>query len=542
MSDIPKVTIYHHSGKFAFEITDVYQPITDDAQRITSDFFTSKLFETDFSHPTAWAFYDLFFHNIAIPCSKYGSILDLCKTAERVESFNLPEDLGTVLELWTQHYKVPYHFIKPRKTLKKSIKSVGQSLQRFFFFIYSLISILRIKMDRISIKVAVWSGDYVGQELRLDPRLGDLEKALIKSGFSPIPLIRFGGVSPKQSMVHFWDRKGPVIYYETLNSLLKLLPKKQFAKRSWESTNVYQYLFMRLFLERSFLLEKEINLWKQIFRFLNIRIFIPWFLSNRTASLIWASKSAHIPTIGFMHGVSIKTFMGHEFMSEYSGEPIGPDHFGVWSSWWKQYFDQNARIYPPNSIEISGPLKSLAFDITNMNKKHDQLRIFIVSEAHLPVNELTPYLEKLIQRKNTEIIFKVRPFGTDQFWQAFSNHKLHKEIQFLINREKTPDCFQSADLVVGTHSTAVLEALALNKPILILNTKKWGDYFNLSEKFSPQICPFWVQTPDHLLERVEYVLNQRGSEIWRENFRLFFGENASGSEWVIKKIKTYFNP
>jgi hypothetical protein len=242
------------------------------------------------------------------------------------------------------------------------------------------------------------------------------------------------------------------------------------------------------------------------------------------------------------------SYLGHEFMPEYAGPPIGTDFFGVWSDWWKEYFLKNAKIYPKGGIEVSGSLKKMAFknsfeQSSSLSTQSYQLdigqtkiiNVYIVSENHLPVSELLPYLNQLVKMESTRIAFKIRPFGTDIFWNALTKHGIYDKTKFTCTNAPTPDCFLNADVVIGTHSTAILEALWLNKPILVLNTKKWGDYFDLqNSRVGKKV---WVNDPSELIEKIRNLEQNQTSDALKELWINYFSQQ-SGSDWIIEKINT----
>jgi hypothetical protein len=533
MPNCPELILYKGSETATVLLDKDLEPVVEQARKLTSDFFANRHFQAPFLGRTAWAFYDRFFHDIALPYTRYQSLLLQCSGASKLETKNLPSDLFPLIKYLCSHHQIPW-VDRPQKTSVKSYSTAFlHGLWRIFLGLYSMGSLAYLISHKSQRRIAVWTGDYISGKTNLDPRLGDLEPQLQAHDFQAIPFIRSTGVSAKNSLKNFFVRKGPLIYYECLDDIFfscRTLKKANFTGQDWIETAFYG-----LYRETACSIEKRTQVWKYLFQKMHLKSFIPWFLSSRTASLLWAAKDAKIPSIGFMHGVSVISFMGHEFMKEYKGEPIGTDYFGTWSELWKDYFDKNSRIYPNGAIEISGPLKNLPFTKIPAKNSSEKIKVYFVAEAHLPVKEIVPYLQALMPHPKYELYFKIRPFGRDKFWQAFLKHPLYDKNRFYLISTPTPQCFSDADVVIGTHSTAVLEALAMNKPFLFFNTKKWGDYFG-RHFFGNQQNQFWVSGPDEIVEKIEALLADPESLGLAQLHNKLFGDK-SGSAWIIEKLK-----
>lgn len=536
MAKCPEVIIHTELEIIRLEVDSGLESKVTLARKFAGEFFSQTQFSETFSDPIAWAFYDRFFLDVALPYTKYETVLEKCRSAKSIKGQNLPPDLLLLLKFFCRHHKIPLSYevsISLSQCLSQGLKKLAGKTWNLFLILYSLGSLAYLSLLRPKKLIAVWTGDYLGKSGNMDPRLGDLEKKLTDANISAIPFIRSTGVSLKLSIKNFFKRRGPMVYYEQLEKIFMV------GLAEWHEPNgrsFFETTFNGLYSRNAIQLNRCLKLWQFVFRRLQFQVFVSWFLSSRTASLIWGARKANVPSIGFMHGVSVMTYMGHEFMPEYNGLPIGPDYFGTWSKWWKSYFIENSRIYPVSGIEESGPLKPMTYLPNIENKKfHSKQKIFVISEAHLPVAEIVPYLERMASDPTKEIIFKVRPFGVDVFWEKLTQHPIYKKYRFQKSNLPTPICFEGADIVIGTHSTAVLETLALNKPILLLNTPKWGDYFDINSFFQNS-CPFWVNSPDQINQKIQETLEAKNFVDWQGLYEKFFGR-TSGTDWIIAKIQ-----
>jgi len=535
MSNCPELKIHKSSQITRISVDPTLESKVAEAREYTSSFFKDHHVRSDlFTNQTQWAFYDRFFHEIAMPYSKYKNLLEECYGASFIECISPPKDLITILKLYGYHHSIKLNF-KIQFEAAKYLKEIPSIVWRYFLIFHSIVLLSMLYVRSKKGLLVVWTGDYLGpQKGLLDPRLGDLETRLNASGIAYLPFVRSSGVSSRLSLKNFITRRGKAIYYEHLNNFISSHFKS--PNKLPKSRDFFNSAFNNLFYAESKKLELHTKFWAVIFHKLQIKTFLAWFLSSRTASLIWGAKKANVPTIGFMHGVSVLSFMGHELMPEYEGPPIGTDCFGTWSKWWQNYFLQHARIYPSNNIEVSGPLKkTIPLSKTNLPKVlKTVVNVFIVSEAHLPIEQLLPYLEEIIKNQNFKIFFKIRSFGADRFWNLMKDHSIYNQYHFEFSDLPSPECFKNADIILGTHSTAVLEAMSLDKPILILNTAKWGDYFSFNALFEGN-CPFWVKSPGEIQKKIDEALTS--DRDWIELYSNFFGED-SGTEWILKKIES----
>lgn len=532
--------VYLNGVKTSYKLDEIDNTEVKLARKLTKDFFEKIRPKPFAQNKYVWAFYDRFFIDIALPYSKYASLLETLKSAECVEYSPLSEADYFIFYTFCYFHQINFQPVKTSASLNKFLKPRLDKFKTFCFYVFlisvSILSWIFFILTPAKNKIALWMGDYKSENGNMDPRLGSLEHSLQVKKYCVLLFIRTIGVRPSTVIKHFFQRRTFVIYHDIIeSSLLYFLPK---VKTRINRSNYFETAFLLLYSKDLENMPKIEKFWRNLFYPLNIRALLVWFLSRRTAALMWACQSNGIKAIGFMHGLSIKSYMGHEFMTEYQGPPIGPDYFGVWSDWWLKYFREYSSIYPKNAIEVSGPLKPLV-DVGKLKapkiEKHlKKLRVFFLSEAHSNPREIAPYIEQLIGLKNIEITLKVRPFGIDVFYENFKKLRPDLIDRLEISKESTPSCFTYADWVIGTHSTALLEALYINKPILFLNTKKWGDYFDL--KIDSDLFNLWVEAPDNLPKKILENQSEANIQSGQKLYGRLFSQK-SGVDWILQKIE-----
>ena len=92
------------------------------------------------------------------------------------------------------------------------------------------------------------------------------------------------------------------------------------------------------------------------------------------------------------------------------------------------------------------------------------------------------------------------------------------------------------DVFIGSHSTAVVEASLFWTISVLLNTIKFGDYYDMDTLIPGQLL--LVRDPELLYEHIVHRVNNEYSlntiEIIRKRF---FGDNNDGSQWVINQLQ-----
>ena len=91
------------------------------------------------------------------------------------------------------------------------------------------------------------------------------------------------------------------------------------------------------------------------------------------------------------------------------------------------------------------------------------------------------------------------------------------------------------DVFIGSHSTAVVEASLFLTISVLLNTIKFGDYFEIDNLISGQLL--LVRQPELLYEQIVHRINNEHSFNTIGKIRKrFFGENKDGAQWIVEQL------
>ena len=150
------------------------------------------------------------------------------------------------------------------------------------------------------------------------------------------------------------------------------------------------------------------------------------------------------------------------------------------------------------------------------------------------MKEISPFLNEIISQEKFEVGIKIRPMINDGFAErlqrlipGIKNIKVHQGLLL--------DIASEYDFFVGSHSTAVIEASIMGKLSILFDTKMFGDYFEIKEKFadSKVFISSPKEFPSILNWRIENEEEVKSIQLIRERF---FGENKNGAKWVVNQL------
>jgi len=395
-------------------------------------------------------------------------------------------------------------------------------------FVLSLANLLRLRRESRP-RVAIWTGDFYDPRNGGDFRLGGLYAHLNAENAAFVDLVRTHNGGLRQALANARSRGRPVIYYE---SLAFFLSGAWRARRpDFSAVPADHAAVLGRYAPEIAAVVPHARLFAALLGFLNVRSLVAWEFSSRQAALIFAAKTRGIPVIGFMHGAGMRSYMAHEFLPAAAG-PLGPDVFGVWSSWWRAYFRRHTSLY--GAVEVSGPMRrpEIAAGAPERATPARGPRVLWISEPLLDPDEAVPWLRHLCAR--FEVTIKKRPFTTDVFYKGL----VARYPEFAALPTADGNIFQAiaaADVVIGSHSTAVIDASLAGVPFILVATQKWGDYFELESFDAPWAV--YVRDVAGLDDSLAALAEgAETAETLRALRERFYGSGESdGSLWVARK-------
>lgn len=476
----------------------------------------------------AWSFYNTIYHNFSLPFTQIELIVQKIKPYEKIVLHGLPHTYANAIkhfffekEIEIREDKNILQNIHPKRFLTKLIAGLlGLTAIIFYSFFRK--------------KVALRTSDMIFKGADSDFRLTELYKQMRKENVKFLEFVRLHDLG--NVFKNIFVRKRLVIYYQPFTDIISLFTrKKNLIPRS-----VYNSVLLSHDREMRVII-KALPLFRFVYRRLGIKSL--WFneVSSRTALVAIAAKCSGVKTVGVKSGAGTNSYDVGEFLTGYwSEKKLGPDIFGVWSPWWKEYFKTHSNFIAQDSVKYVGLLRPYSYtqsipESTAKNFSPDEkIRLLILSEPLTNPAETAPYLKAIAHNNRFSLALKLRPNINDPFYEGLK--------KIMPEAESWPkykgDIFKdgkNADVFLGAHTTALLEASLLGKISVFIKTQKWGDYFDLS-----RLVPEFTLLVDDPGKLAEHIITRLAKEsefktIERIKYR-YFGENKNGAAWAAKEL------
>jgi len=490
-----------------------------------------------------WIHYSGLFLYFCLPYTQYKKLLSYLKDFQNI-SFYQP----TYKSLFSCYLGV--YGCKVNELVKPGLKS--PSFLPFGIFLQICITLLSLPVLILKrSRLMVFIGDRLEPSKDYDFRMGFIYQELRQRKIAFVEFSR--SLEPwKKLLEYVFIRKRPIIYSEAVVFIGRFLsfisrshyqigkqietdPEKQFkiSVATHYLHNIYNDVW-------------SIRIMKWILRAIGVKAacIITALESNFHATL--GCKLNAIPTVGILHGVASRYYNGYDFLPSYDGEKnLSVDKYGLWSEWWKEYYIKNSKIYLPEQLYVSGPMRPLE-RTTNPSTSSGQatnnhtgpVKVLFVSEQLAVPDEVVPYLTALVKDKNISVYLTFRPYR-DSFENWLREHHPEILVQFpeeKIIRTGIKDALSQCEVAIGTMSTAVIEALFQHKVPILFYTKKWGDYFSLKEYEGGN---FFADAPEELIEKIKKA-RSIPREVLKDLQERYFGDPyQNGSKWVVDQLEGF---
>ena len=465
-------------------------------------------------------------------CIKYLEIERLTQAIDALDVQHLK--IGNISPQYRKVLEVCYF---NKKVVSSALEggpllSMKQVLFNTATLLFSMASILYFIL-RPGRNVATYTGDFVYKNTKSDFRLNHLYEKYKENNIHFIEFIR--DTTIKNFFINTFKRKRFAIHYMSIIFFVDLLMKK--TKYNKQPKDLYQSVLFEYY-RANIVLTKSTLIIEQILKFLRVDKFVLISFSSRSAPLAIAAKSLGVKTIGIMHGLSQKEYAVQEFVQSYQeSKKIGCDIYGVWSEHYLEYFRKYSKISTKNSFQLSGllrPAKSINQSNTFERVSKDRIKVLLISEPLVSVLEIIPYIKCLLESDDIEVAIKIRPMIEDVYYESM---KLEfPEIKDLkVYDGKIEDIVDSFDIFIGSNSTAIIEASLFGKISILLNTIKFGDYFDMDELIpSRQLL---IRGPDLLCKEIQFRIENESNlkTIDKTKYR-FFGDNKDGAQWIVGQL------
>lgn len=284
---------------------------------------------------------------------------------------------------------------------------------------------------------------------------------------------------------------------------------KQLRKIIEKNVSRYKYVYPRL---------------KKLLSTINPKLFVVVVsYSFYTQIAIIIAKQLNIPTAELQHGVVGKLHYAYNYPKDALVNSF-PDYFLSWGKFWVK--NTRMPILKDNIIDIGFPYLE-KFKLNNVRKIEKSNQIVVLSQMR---DDIAKFAFDLATMINTyTIIFKAHP---TEYSSVHTNYPYLSELNNIrvIANDNIPlyNLFAECSLVIGVSSTALIEGLAFDCPIMILQVPGWEYYQQLDN-----IDGVYFIKNSH--EAVQIIDSFSSNEITKNlDSRFFFKDNS------IQNLNDYF--
>lgn len=479
-----------------------------------------------------WIHYNSLFTYFCLPYTQYHKLLKYLKDFEHITLYQPPYKrlFSSYLAAYGRQVTI---LSEPR-----SILPFGLLLQ----VILTLISLPIILLQRKPLMVFI--GDKFEKGKDYDFRMKFIYQELRERKMPFVEFIR--SLEPGKTVLkHFFARKRPAVYSEAIAFMAKFPSLLSKAKsypvvEETDPERRFRTLLGTLPLLHIDADIRAIRLMKSLMSLGGIEAAYFTAALERNFHAVLGAKLNAIPTVGILHGAPSKYYNAYDFTPGFDGaKMLSVDKYGLWSAWWKEYYTKHSQAYKPEQLYVSGlmrPLENKAENPQPTTNKNGPVKVLFISEQLAAPEEVMPYLTLLLKESEIDLSIKFRP-AKDGFEEWLQSHKpeLLKEKNLKVLRGGIADAIAECDVAVGSHSTAVLEALLLFKAPILFHTSKWGDCFSMKEHGNNH--PFFALNPQELIERIKNVRTISNKDLVNLRERYFGDPYKNGATWVVDQLE-----
>lgn len=451
-------------------------------------------------------------------------------------------------ELWWIHldsiyenFVLPYFWEGKKINVKEEKKRIFPPIP-FGLFLQFVLSILFLPIILLKRPQAmIWAGDKVSSKYRCNWRQVFIYEEMEKQNISYVEFLR-NTESWRNVLRNVWQRKRPVIYSAAIIEFVKWLGGL-FGKKEYKTNNYWEEVAVA-YLDNIRGTIWAIEAMRFLLKLIGVKAAYISTGCSRTFHELLSCKLAGIPTVGMVHGLTFKHFNVFDFLPGFSGEKImSVDKYGVYSKWWKDYYLKNSDAFLEEQLFVSGPMRPLVetrfqprLNVVETEFQPQKHRVLFISEQLADPAEVMPYLLKLMESEDIKLCLKFRPYrdGFEE-WLKKNNPGLLERAD--IFRGGMQEAIAKTDVVAGSHSTAVLEALMQQKTAVSFWTDKWGDYFEMGNADTRDF--FFAENPEELVSRIRNSFNAPKEKLKHLQERFFGNPYQNGSKWAVGQIKNY---
>lgn len=407
------------------------------------------------------------------------------------------------------------YFIVPNidtQSIKNAPPTYHISLKSYilnvFLAFYSIYNLLKIKFK--GVKIAHYLID-----IKNSNSLYDIRSQEILDILSPQYTANFMHINNYKYTLLTLRQKSNAIYFEAIYYVLKpFLRKKKFTYTKPDNTFAIELLEIHQeTYSDSYYIHQIVRM---LLKFLKIKTFITIDDTRYSNEIYIAAKELDIVTVGYMHG---RFNEYHLALFEF---PF--DKYFIWSDYFKEKLLSLSPNYQPKNIEVVGHFKiKSSLKLVQDRSKN----ILWLGESNIDYQEIFPFIH-ILSMNGYNLFFRGKPGEKNNLSSFLNEHKIQIDtfntfFESLQNNQ--------IGLVIGTHSTALMESWLVRVPaIAILSSYDYGSHLwrdglielCLTIDEMPSLVEKYFSMPSYEIEKIRKT-------IWGENYTF----NASKTKSIL---------
>ncbi len=306
-------------------------------------------------------------------------------------------------------------------------------------------------------------------------------------------------------MLHWNVDFKPLTYYFDFNVVKSTMSAYSHFKKVWksiESQNIkntvipdkrIKFYFMRVFpkMVKKLMLAKNALIKEDISLLLLINEE-----GSTERSFLFQSKSLGIPSIAIQHGEISPESEKFTYLAKYKNNLILPDITCVYGNYYYNLLIEKS-VYSPDSLIVTGSHRydNLYYYMQNYDKnkikekynidKNKKIILWTTQSHGIKMDENYKNIEtvyKIIKKYSDkmQLVIKQHPGESKLYSELYANRAIDYNINIVLPDPKS-DTFEliyACDLMITRHSTTAVEALCMDRPIIILNLSGEEDLAN----------------------------------------------------------------
>lgn len=477
-----------------------------------------------------WFIQEQLLWGILVPYVKHRSLFQRILSGEVNDVSSLPSGVQAVWALLSKDINPPMArmngALRARGLLL--LRSLIRLLGWLALALISLASLVLFRLDRRN--TLVYAIDKVSPGLDHDFRISNIYRELRRRRYRFGEYVHRGRLHG--TLNSLWRRQRPVVFFEALSQAgAWLLERWSGGYRSEIQVRIEpadaDSRFLKAVagwaLRQSRISADEVRVLRLLLRLHGARRAIILDDSRHVYELIAACKSSGIPTLGYMHGLLNKYHPGLMAYGFVDARRHVFDHYGIWSSYFLRRLTAGDLFSEANTF-VCGPLRppsqeDLQAILDFQPRRIPPIRVLFISEPRAPQEEVLRYLSQILTDQRFQVMMKLRD-GEQRPDSSKPGGAMGKQLN-VVHGGSVYEAFAQSDVIVGTYSTALYEAILALHPVVVLNTS-----FIYGHEIVRDGLAEFAESPDQLADTLLQAASHSRVELLRRR-EIVWGEEIS---------------